>query len=106
MKVEKQSNRRFIIQSSVFLFFGRSSSPAWWTLGAWSSVSRFDVSRAHPDILKALNISNWFFERWCKEAPPQLFSLEDFSSWNDGTVRTLLSYPRVRAISFRPESVI
>ena len=75
-----------------------------WEHGPQSAASMFP--RAHPDKLKALNISNWFFKRWCKEDPPQLFSLEDFSSWNDGTVRTLLAYPRVRAISFRPGSVI
>jgi hypothetical protein len=54
--------------------------------------------RAHPDVLKTLNVSNKFFERWSKEGPPQLFSLEDFSSWNDGIVRTLHSHPRVCAI--------
>lgn len=73
-----------------------------WERGAQPVNSMFP--RAHPDILKTLKISNWFFRRWCKEDPPQLFSLEDFSSWNDGTVRTLLSRPRVRpiAISFHP----
>jgi hypothetical protein len=24
----------------------------------------------HHDFLKALNVSKWFFERWCKEDPP------------------------------------